>query len=178
VLKATYSCDLHLMHLIRVLVFLAAKFNFWFVASHIPGFKNVAADALSQDALSSFFSQVPQANPHPTNIPPPLVMLVSQDITWTCESSSGILYSRFSPSSHQTYQSAERRYLVFCKNFWSHFLRQSRFCATSLPVWANRAWLIPQSKLTFQECANSKSPMGERIQVLTRCLAFSKFFEE
>jgi len=72
VLKVTFSCDLHLMHLIRVLVFFAAKFNFWFVASHIPGIKNVAADALSDNSLPSFFSQVPQANLHPTIIPPSL----------------------------------------------------------------------------------------------------------
>jgi len=55
VLNATFSNDLHLMHLIWVLVFLAATFNFWFVASHIPGIKNVTAVALSRNALSSFF---------------------------------------------------------------------------------------------------------------------------
>ena len=59
VLKATYSQDFHLMYLVRVLVFFASKLGFWFVASHIPGVKNVAADALSRNNLSAFFSQVP-----------------------------------------------------------------------------------------------------------------------
>jgi len=43
ILKATYSQDLHLMHLVSVLVFFASKFGFWFVASHIPGVKNVCS---------------------------------------------------------------------------------------------------------------------------------------
>lgn len=37
VLKAIYCKNLHLMHLIRILVFLVAYFNFWFVANHIMG---------------------------------------------------------------------------------------------------------------------------------------------
>ena len=55
VLKATYSRDLHLMHLIRLLVFFASKYDFWFKASHIPGRLNKAADALSRNNLSVFF---------------------------------------------------------------------------------------------------------------------------
>ena len=34
VIQATYCKDSHLMHLIRLLVFFAAYFNFWFSASH------------------------------------------------------------------------------------------------------------------------------------------------
>ena len=86
VLKATYSQDFHLMHLVRVLVFSASKLGFWFVASHVPRVKNVAADALSRNNLFAFFSQIQQADPHPLEIPLPLVTLVSQDITWTCKS--------------------------------------------------------------------------------------------
>ena len=48
VIKATYSKDLHMMHLIRLLVFFASKYNFWFTAMHIPGRLNVAADALQE----------------------------------------------------------------------------------------------------------------------------------
>ena len=86
VLNATFSSDCHLMHLIRLLVFFAANFNFWFVASHIQGIKNVAADALSRNYLSVFFTQVPQTDRQPKQVPPPLVSLLSQDITWTCKS--------------------------------------------------------------------------------------------
>ena len=85
VIKATYSKDLHMMHLIRLLVFFASKYNFWFTATHIPGKLNVAADALSRNNIPMFFMQVPQADVHPTAVAPALVSLVSQDITWTCK---------------------------------------------------------------------------------------------
>ena len=85
VLKATYSRDLHLMHLIRLLVFFASKYDFWFKASHIPGRLNKAADALSRNNLSVFFQQAPQADTNPSHIPLSLVSLLSQNITWTSE---------------------------------------------------------------------------------------------
>ena len=50
VLKATYGREPHLMYLIRMLVFFAAHFNFWFSASHVAGSKKYAtyvADSLS-----------------------------------------------------------------------------------------------------------------------------------
>ena len=37
VLNSTYSRDSHLMHLVRTLVFLAACFDFWFIAKYIEG---------------------------------------------------------------------------------------------------------------------------------------------
>ena len=39
VLKATHSREPYLMHFIRMLVFFAAHFNFWFSASHVAGSK-------------------------------------------------------------------------------------------------------------------------------------------
>ena len=44
VLQATYSREPHLMHLVRLLVFFATHFNFWFSASHIAGSDNSLAD--------------------------------------------------------------------------------------------------------------------------------------
>ena len=85
VLKATYSRDLHLMHLIRLLLFFASKYDFWFKTSHIPGRLNKAADALSRNNLSVFFQQAPQADSQPSLIPLSLVSLLSQNITWTSE---------------------------------------------------------------------------------------------
>ena len=83
VLQATYSRESHLMHLIRVLVFLASHFNFWFTASHIAGDSNILADALSRNNVDLFLSQVPQAHRHSSRIPPPLIDLLVCNITWT-----------------------------------------------------------------------------------------------
>ena len=41
-----------MMHVIRLLVFFAARFNFWFTALHIPGKQNILADALSRNNVS------------------------------------------------------------------------------------------------------------------------------
>lgn len=85
VINSTYSKDLHLMHLIRILVFLAARFEFWFVAKHIEGRANSLADDLSRNNLSHFFSQVPQAECYPPpHIPAPLLdLLGTKHHTWT-----------------------------------------------------------------------------------------------
>ena len=53
------------MHLIHLLVFFAAKHEFWFSASHIPGRQNSRAGAISRNRLDQFFSEVPQAAPSP-----------------------------------------------------------------------------------------------------------------
>ena len=62
----TYSNDPHLMHLVKVLVFLASSFDFWFTAIHIPGSNNTFTDALSRNNILFFKSQVPHA--HPENL--------------------------------------------------------------------------------------------------------------
>jgi len=83
VLNSTFCSDTHLMHLIRLLVFFAGKYNFWFTAVHIPGKRNVIADALSRNNVSLFRSQAPEADCHPAQLSASLVSLVSQNITWT-----------------------------------------------------------------------------------------------
>ena len=83
ILNSTYSKDDHIMHLIRILVFLAAHFDFWFIAKHIEGKANHLADDLSCDKLRiSFFlsgssSRAPPTITHsssasrPSGHPPP-----------------------------------------------------------------------------------------------------------
>ena len=68
------------MHLVRILVFLAAHFDFWFVAKHVEGKANFLADDFSRNNLPNFFSQVPQAeNNKPPQIPPSLLDLLGYD---------------------------------------------------------------------------------------------------
>ena len=86
VINATFCSDSHMMHLIRLLVFFAAKHNFWFTAAHIPGKKNVVADALSRNNMSLFRLQAPQADCHPVQPSAALVSLITQNITWTSTS--------------------------------------------------------------------------------------------
>ena len=57
VLNNTYSKDQHLMHLIRTLVFLASRFEFWFSASHIEGKANIIAATLSHNNLQLLILQ-------------------------------------------------------------------------------------------------------------------------
>jgi len=119
VLNATFSSVFHLMHLIRFLMFFAAKFNFWFVASHIQEIKNVVADALSRNYLSVFFTQVPQADYQAIQIPSPLVSFLLQDITWICKSwIRQFNATDLALSSHKKY---EHWYLKFCSSFQGQF---------------------------------------------------------
>ena len=84
VLNSTYSKDPHLMHMVRVLVFLAAHFNFWFRAEHIEGKANSLADALSRDNLEYFLSksESPTRDRSP-DIPATLMALLGDIQDWT-----------------------------------------------------------------------------------------------
>ena len=75
-LRSRSSRDPDLMQLLRCLHFLAARYDISLAALHIRGVDNIAADALSRNDLSSFFSSHPQANPQPSRVPQPLWELV------------------------------------------------------------------------------------------------------
>ena len=70
VLNSGISRDSRVMHLIRCLTRLAGKYHFSFRASHIPGSRNVNADALSRFQLQTFHQLAPHADRLPTIIPP------------------------------------------------------------------------------------------------------------
>ena len=82
VLNSTYSKDPHVMHLIRILVFIAAR---WFIAKHIEGQANTITYDLSRNNMVHFFTQVPQVRLYaPPPIPDALVdLLGSQHLDWT-----------------------------------------------------------------------------------------------
>ena len=84
VLNNTYSKDQHLMHLIRTLVFLASRFEFWFSASHIEGKANIIADALSCNNLQLLFLQAKDLTHfNPPRIPPQLLTMISDsNLAW------------------------------------------------------------------------------------------------
>ena len=89
--QAVVSClssrtarDPHLSHLLRCLFFFAAQFRFEYHAKHIAGRINTAADALSRDKLTEFFSLVPQAPRSSLPVPGALAELLwDKSISWT-----------------------------------------------------------------------------------------------
>ena len=78
------SKEREVMHLLRCLVFIAARYQFQLHAIHLPGTENRAADALSRDQLTVFRSMVPQAAKEPAVIPPELLdLLLVTKPDWT-----------------------------------------------------------------------------------------------
>ena len=69
------SRDQEVMHLMRCLTFLKAKFQFSLFSSHIRGVDNDLADALSRDNKAYFLSHFPQAQQSPTILPASLLEL-------------------------------------------------------------------------------------------------------
>ena len=87
ILNSGYSRDKTLMHLLRCLFFMAASFNFWYSASHIPGKLNIAADAISRNRESTLFEVMPTINRSPSIIPQMLIQLLAPNgPDWTSQS--------------------------------------------------------------------------------------------
>ena len=90
------SKDAEVMHLMRCLAFVAAKFNFVVVSSHIKGADNELADALSRDRAHFFLSHCPQAQPHPSVILLELLDLVGvEKPDWTSRNWTSLWSSTF-----------------------------------------------------------------------------------
>jgi hypothetical protein len=68
ILNHGYSRDACVMHLMRCLHFITARFNFRMSAEHIPGSLNTAADALSRKSLHIFQELMLTADQSPTLI--------------------------------------------------------------------------------------------------------------
>ena len=80
------------MHLLRSLFFITAKYNVYIVGEHIPGAENGAADALSRDNLPTFMQLVPHAHPTPTALPEELVeAIVLSQPDWMSPSWTNLL---------------------------------------------------------------------------------------
>ena len=69
------------MHLVRCLVLYAVIYGFNFMAEHIPGVQNTAADAISRNNLTLFHSLIPQVRC--SIIPQPVIyLLVTKKPDW------------------------------------------------------------------------------------------------
>ena len=77
------SKEQHIMHLLRCLFFIEAKYQFVITVEHIAGSDNSLADDLSRDRLSSFLQRT-KARPLPMPIPPLLPeLLLDTEAMWT-----------------------------------------------------------------------------------------------
>ncbi len=82
-INAGSSRENSLMHLMRCLSFITAKYNFVVSAAHIKGSQNDLADALSRNNRAYFLSHYPQAQESPTAVPPELEeLLVTSHPDW------------------------------------------------------------------------------------------------
>ena len=79
------SRDRMMTHLLRCLFFFQAEFKFEYIAKHVPGKSNKAADALSRNRLDAFVSLFQREQPlTPVAIPPPLKeLLLHPAPAWT-----------------------------------------------------------------------------------------------
>ena len=83
VIKAKDSKVPLMMHLLRCLHFLCARWDIVILAKHVKGSLNTAADALSWNSLQVLRSVAPSAHVNPTPIPTPLwQLLVSERPDW------------------------------------------------------------------------------------------------
>ena len=83
VVNSGYSKVQAIMHLLRCLFFIRARFNIYLRAMYIPGEGNVLADAISRDNLDILFAQVPRAAVSRTILPPQLsTLLVHSQPDW------------------------------------------------------------------------------------------------
>ena len=91
VLSSRTSREANLMHMLRCLFYIEAFHDFSLRCVHVPGVTNRAADALSRNALPSFFTQVPGADPYPQPIPSRLISaLLCKDGDWLSPTLGGI----------------------------------------------------------------------------------------
>ena len=82
VVNAGYSKIPRIMHVLRCLFFIRARFNIELLALHIPGTSNQLADAISRDNLHILFLQVPDAQQCP--LPDQVIALtLDQHLNWT-----------------------------------------------------------------------------------------------
>ena len=83
VIRSRYSRDNSLMHLLRCLFFVEAKYAFTIIPEHIPGKHNDIADKLSRDQMSVSLLQEASLDRHPVLIPPEAsAVLLNTDLDW------------------------------------------------------------------------------------------------
>ena len=100
------------MHLIRILMYLAAQFDFWFRAEHNAAFKPTPCHIIKWQHSS-------YRTPQRTHIPAALVALMAQSLTWTSTTCSPLLFSSSSPSHKEDIQSCREGLPTILQRFFT-----------------------------------------------------------
>ena len=96
VVNSGYSRVEKIMHLLRCLFFIRARFGIEIKAVHVPGKENLLADAISRNNISSLLSQIPEAATTQETIPQNLINLsMRQQPDWTSAAWSQLFTSCF-----------------------------------------------------------------------------------
>ena len=85
VLHAGSAKDRHMVHFLRCLFFVQAKYQFSIVGTHIPGRQNPTADALSRNQMQVFFNLLPQAQPLPVSVSQSVLRELTNLQDWTSD---------------------------------------------------------------------------------------------
>jgi hypothetical protein len=98
VVNSGYSKVPRIMHLLRCLFFVKARFNIELSAVYLPGRQNLAADAISRDHLPFIFSQVPATRWGQVSISPTLLeLLLDPAMDWTSQNWRELFGTCFPP---------------------------------------------------------------------------------
>ena len=86
VLCSRYCKEPRLMHMLRVLFFAEAYYQFRLLAQHVPGASNTLANHLSRNQLNKFDKEFPTANAESSYVPTSLLQwLLDTQLDWTSE---------------------------------------------------------------------------------------------
>ena len=130
VVNSKLSRHTKVMHLIRSLVFIAAKFYFTVTAGHVSGHHNILADSLSRNRLQQFKRHVPQAQPTPIPAGPTDSIQTRLDSTKLDKAVDFYFQRELADLTQRTYSSAKRCCVQFCLNHGlvSHPVSDHKLC--------------------------------------------------
>ncbi len=187
IINSGMSKDPLVMKVMRCLHFISAKFNLLLSASHLAGINNTLADALSRNNLPLFFHCCPQADPHPSQLPQPLLeLLIHSHLDWISPSWTSTFNSIFSQQSPRvpcapTHQASSDT-SVSALNTSSRLSPQVRtHSASSCPSSESSPLSTKPSSATFPVSVSTSSPIPMLTPSLTispsssMCYAASKF---
>ena len=109
------------MHMLQVLFFAEAYYQFRLFAQHVPGISNTLADHLSRNKLNKFFNEFPTANTKSSYVPLSLLQwLLDTQMDWTSERYPALHHfseQGIAQTTNKTYKSALHKFACFCSTY-------------------------------------------------------------